>query len=125
MGPGDCRRSSVGLFPIGARDGLALVAFVVFGAGIDLTCTILDANFYYYLFLGCKWGLARALLQRCLSFLHFSFSFLSLPRAFYRGGGQGGREDIERVLERAYEWGFAIAGGASLGVYPVVPVWYI
>jgi O-antigen/teichoic acid export membrane protein len=53
--------------------------------------------------------------------LLFQFLF-PLPRAFYRGGGQGGREDIERVLERAYGWGLAIAGGASLGVYPVMPV---
>jgi hypothetical protein len=53
----------------------------------------------------------------------FLFQFpLPLPPAFYRGGGQGGREDIERVLERAYGWGLAIAGGASLGVYPVMPV---
>ncbi|KAJ7855557.1 hypothetical protein B0H13DRAFT_2079516, partial [Mycena leptocephala] len=52
--------------------------------------------------------------------LLFQFLF-PLPRALYGGGGQGG-EDTEHVLERAYGWGSAIAGGASLGVYPVMPV---
>jgi hypothetical protein len=51
----------------------------------------------------------------------FQFPF-PLPRALYRDGGQGGGEDIERILERAYGSGLAIAGRASLGVYPVVPV---
>jgi hypothetical protein len=91
--------------------------------GLDLYYTTRQLFYFIFIFRVQAGVSPRAspLLPFVPSLIFFQFLF-PLPRALYRGGGQVGGEDIERVLERAYGWGSAIAGGASLGVYPVVPV---